>query len=113
MWEVPIASITNGVHLTTWINGDLASLYDQHLQPDWREGHDEPEIWRQTGDIPVERTVGSASPPQAPPGELLSASAPSPAPLARNAPAPVVERAAGSARPRRPDHRLRAPLRHL
>ncbi len=92
VWEVPIAAITNGVHLTSWINGDLANLYDQHLQPDWREGNNEPETWRQTGDIPAselweahrrrkrrlvnfvrERAVASA--------------------LARNAPAPVVERA--------------------
>jgi glycogen phosphorylase len=92
VWEVPIAAITNGVHLTSWINGDLANLYDQHLQPDWREGNNEPETWRQTGDIPSnelweahrrrkrrlvsfvrDRAVASA--------------------LARNAPAPVVERA--------------------
>jgi len=53
VWEVPIAAITNGVHLTSWINGDLASLYDQHLHPDWRVGHNEPETWRQTNDIPA------------------------------------------------------------
>jgi glycogen phosphorylase len=52
VWEVPITSVTNGVHLTSWINGDLATLYDQYLQPDWREGHSEPEMWNQTGDIP-------------------------------------------------------------
>jgi glycogen phosphorylase len=53
VWEVPITSITNGVHLTSWINGDLANLYDQYLQPDWREGHAEREMWNQTTDIPV------------------------------------------------------------
>ncbi len=53
VWEVPIAAITNGVHLTSWINGDLASLYDHYLQPDWREGHAEPEVWNQTAEIPV------------------------------------------------------------
>src|SRR6202790_1324536 len=53
VWEVPIAAITNGVHLTSWINGDLANLYDQHLQPEWRQVHNEPETWQQTGDIPV------------------------------------------------------------
>src|SRR4029077_8691342 len=37
VWEVPITSITNGVHLPSLINGDLANLYDQYLQPDWRE----------------------------------------------------------------------------
>jgi len=91
VWEVPITSVTNGVHLTSWINGDLATLYDQYLQPDWREGHAETEMWNQTGDIPAtelweahrrrkrrlvafvrERAVASA--------------------LARNAPASEVER---------------------
>ena len=92
VWEVPIAAITNGVHLTSWIYGDLATIYDQHLQPDWRVGHNDPEIWRQTADIPAselweahrrrkrrmvafvrERAVANC--------------------LARNAPTPVVERA--------------------
>ena len=33
LWEVPITSITNGVHLPSWLNGDLALLYDQYLEP--------------------------------------------------------------------------------
>jgi glycogen phosphorylase len=37
VWEVPITSVTNGVHCPSWLNGDLAGLYDQYLQPDWRE----------------------------------------------------------------------------
>src|SRR5580658_5275855 len=45
VWEVPITSVTNGVHLLTWLNGDLAQLYDQHLQPDWRERNADPRIW--------------------------------------------------------------------
>jgi starch phosphorylase len=52
VWEVPITSITNGVHLPSWINGDLAGIYDQYLQPDWREGHNDPRIWDQTAEIP-------------------------------------------------------------
>ena len=52
VWEVPITSITNGVHLPTWINGDLAGVYDQYLQPDWREGHFEPKLWDQVVEIP-------------------------------------------------------------
>ncbi|HML16279.1 MAG TPA: alpha-glucan family phosphorylase [Bryobacteraceae bacterium] len=52
VWEVPITSITNGVHLPTWINGDLAGLYDQYLQPDWREGHVPANAWEQIEDIP-------------------------------------------------------------
>lgn len=50
--EVPITYVTNGVHLPTWINGDLATLYDQYLEPDWREGHANPSVWEQIGDIP-------------------------------------------------------------
>ena len=50
--EVPITSVTNGVHLPTWINGDLAVLYDQYLEPDWREGHANTKVWNQVDDIP-------------------------------------------------------------
>ena len=50
--EVPITSVTNGVHLPTWINGDLAVLYDQYLEPDWREGHPSAKVWEQIDDIP-------------------------------------------------------------
>jgi starch phosphorylase len=52
VWEVPITSITNGVHLPSWINGDLANLYDQYLQPDWRDGHVEWKVWEQVVEIP-------------------------------------------------------------
>ncbi|HTW64552.1 MAG TPA: alpha-glucan family phosphorylase [Bryobacteraceae bacterium] len=54
VWEVPITSVTNGVHLLTWLNGDLAQLYDQHLQPDWRERNSDPKIWDLVDDIPVQ-----------------------------------------------------------
>ena len=50
--EVPITSVTNGVHAPTWINGDLASIYDQYLQPDWRERLEDPRMWELTHEIP-------------------------------------------------------------
>jgi glycogen phosphorylase len=50
--EVPITSVTNGVHLPTWLNGDFATLYDQYLQPDWRERYPEPKSWELIQDIP-------------------------------------------------------------
>src|SRR5665811_830116 len=31
LWEVPITSITNGVHLPSWLTGTLALLYDQSV----------------------------------------------------------------------------------
>src|SRR5215472_15161972 len=54
LWEVPITSITNGVHLPSWLNGDLALLYDQYLAPDWRDHFNEPEVWRDIQEIPDE-----------------------------------------------------------
>jgi starch phosphorylase len=57
VWEVPITSITNGVHLPSWLNGDLAQLYDQYLQPDWREHPDDAPIWEQVADIPDEELL--------------------------------------------------------
>jgi len=50
--EVPITSVTNGVHLSSWINGDLATLYDRYLQPDWREGHADAATWQSIAEIP-------------------------------------------------------------
>ncbi len=51
-WEVPISSITNGVHLRSWLNTDLAELYDEYLQPDWRDRYDDPTTWRLLDEIP-------------------------------------------------------------
>jgi starch phosphorylase len=53
VWEVPVTSVTNGVHLPTWLNGDLAQLYDQYLQPDWRERYSDSKIWDLIEDIPI------------------------------------------------------------
>lgn len=50
--EVPIIPITNGVHLPSWLNGDLAQLYDQYLAPDWRLEYPDPAIWSQVSEIP-------------------------------------------------------------
>jgi len=50
--EVPITSVTNGVHSATWINGDLAVLYDQYLQPDWRERLEDAKMWELVHEIP-------------------------------------------------------------
>src|ERR1035438_2773455 len=57
LWEVPITSITNGVHVPSWLNGDLGQLYDQYLQPDWRERFNDSEIWAQVRDIPDEELL--------------------------------------------------------
>ncbi|MDZ4798107.1 MAG: alpha-glucan family phosphorylase [Bryobacteraceae bacterium] len=50
--EIPITSVTNGVHLPSYLNGDFALLYDQYLQPDWRERYPDPRTWDLIRDIP-------------------------------------------------------------
>jgi starch phosphorylase len=50
--EVPITPITNGVHLPTWLNGDLSRLYDQHLEPDWLESYPHSPVFQHVEDIP-------------------------------------------------------------
>ena len=52
--EVPITSVTNGVHPPTWINGNLAGLYDQYLQPDWRERLEDVKMWEFVHEIPTQ-----------------------------------------------------------
>ncbi len=50
--EVPITSVTNGVHSPSWINGDLAILYDQYLQSDWRDRLEDQKMWELVSEIP-------------------------------------------------------------
>ncbi len=54
VWETPITSITNGVHLPSWLNGNLSDLYDQYLEPDWRERHSDLKMWELVKEIPDE-----------------------------------------------------------
>src|SRR6059058_523350 len=49
--EVPITSITNGVHTKTWMAPEFEALYRKHLGP-WEEHVTEPEFWRGVIDIP-------------------------------------------------------------
>jgi len=57
VWEIPITSVTNGVHAPSWLNGDLAGLYDQYLEPDWRERFNDASIWENLKEIPDEELL--------------------------------------------------------
>src|SRR3984885_4774476 len=57
VWEVPITSVTNGVHGPSWLNDDLAALYDQYLEPDWHDRFNDTTIWEQVRDIPDEELL--------------------------------------------------------
>ncbi|PYL46800.1 MAG: hypothetical protein DMF32_11820 [Verrucomicrobia bacterium] len=51
MHEVPITSITNGVHTKTWMAPEFAAVYRKHLG-DWEEHLTEADFWRGVIDIP-------------------------------------------------------------
>ncbi|HEV3057507.1 MAG TPA: alpha-glucan family phosphorylase [Vicinamibacterales bacterium] len=48
----PVGSVTNGVHVPTWIGGELADLFNAHLGEDWIERHDDPALWNAVLAIP-------------------------------------------------------------
>jgi starch phosphorylase len=41
----PVGSVTNGVHLPTWISSELSDLFTKHLGGAWLEQHDDPALW--------------------------------------------------------------------
>lgn len=43
--EIPIGHITNGVHVPTWLAGQMRDLYDRVLPADWYLRSGEPEVW--------------------------------------------------------------------
>jgi starch phosphorylase len=50
----PVTSVTNGIHVPTWLATDLSRLLDRYLSDDWRERHDEPAKWDAVLGIPDE-----------------------------------------------------------
>src|SRR5262249_46803780 len=48
----PVSSVTNGVHLPTWIAADLADLFSKYLGTAWLDRHDDPAIWDAILSIP-------------------------------------------------------------
>jgi len=52
--EVPVDHVTNGVHVSTWIDPRMKRLFDTHLGPDWLTDHDNPLVWELIDKIPDE-----------------------------------------------------------
>jgi len=50
--DVPIGSITNGVHIPSWVAPDISYLYDRYLGSNWREDPDCERVWQQSEAIP-------------------------------------------------------------
>ena len=56
--QVPIGSITNGVHIPTWLNPKLETLINTIVSrscPDWLQYHDEEYIWDLIAMLPDEK----------------------------------------------------------
>jgi glycogen phosphorylase len=51
---VPVKSITNGVHVPTWISVPILELFKDHLGADWLAHHDDPAFWDRLSEIPDE-----------------------------------------------------------
>ena len=53
--EVPIGSITNGVHVGFWSAGsEMESLYDRYLGPEWHDDPSDAEMWQGIYQAPAE-----------------------------------------------------------
>ena len=52
--EVPIDSITNGIHTPSWIAPEMNALFKRYLGADWGDHVDEEDLWKRIIDIPDE-----------------------------------------------------------
>jgi len=50
--QVPIHSVTNGVHVPTWIAKEMDVLFQKCLALDWRERCDDKELWKRIEEVP-------------------------------------------------------------
>jgi starch phosphorylase len=50
--EVPIGSVTNGVHVQTWVSREMGTLLDRYLNPTWRTNDWRPDVWEGIENVP-------------------------------------------------------------
>jgi starch phosphorylase len=50
--EVPITSITNGIHTRTWVSPDMLHLFERYLGIQWEERPADHSIWKRAENIP-------------------------------------------------------------
>jgi len=50
--EVPIISITNGIHTNTWISYEMAGLFDRYIGSAWKDEPADQTIWDNIAHIP-------------------------------------------------------------
>lgn len=52
--EVPITSVTNGVHIRSWVSNEMAQLFDRYLGPEWWSKPADYWVWEKVSEIPDE-----------------------------------------------------------
>jgi glycogen phosphorylase len=50
--QLPVKSVTNGVHVPTWISAEVARVLDKYLGSDWLDRHDDPSVCDRVLEIP-------------------------------------------------------------
>ncbi|HXU45646.1 MAG TPA: alpha-glucan family phosphorylase [Thermoanaerobaculia bacterium] len=50
--EVPIGHVTNGIHVRTWIAGEMHDLLARSLGPDWLENVTDRDLWARIEEVP-------------------------------------------------------------
>jgi starch phosphorylase len=57
--QLPVRSLTNGVHVPTWMSSEIAALLEKHLGGDWLDRHDDPAFCDAVMNIPDEELWAS------------------------------------------------------
>ena len=50
--DIPIGTVTNGVHIASWVARDIAMLFERYLGGNWKEDPDCTRVWQQAESIP-------------------------------------------------------------
>ncbi|MEM5776051.1 MAG: alpha-glucan family phosphorylase, partial [Anaerolineaceae bacterium] len=50
--DVPVTSVTNGVHMLSWMSGQQRALFDRYFPADWKNRIDDPAVWQVLDEIP-------------------------------------------------------------
>ncbi len=50
--RTPIRSITNGIHIPTWIAPEMNHLFSKYLGPEWAQHSDNSAVWHRVTEIP-------------------------------------------------------------
>ncbi|MBL8049237.1 MAG: alpha-glucan family phosphorylase [Chthonomonas sp.] len=50
--EVPVDSVTNGIHTATWMAPQMVALFDRHFSRAWRDSDSDYKLWQRVEEIP-------------------------------------------------------------